>query len=298
MNSSPNANSTTTSPINVLVHGLIFMHLSAGQAYLELIAPRLTEGLSNPHLFMTGVRGSLTAQNGMVDWLRIGLYGRTPQPIPRGQMPENLKTSVLQFSISTTGLDDWNSAYIGGTVLLPWPNEISSIRCDYFDRTFLYDDSDPARKVIGDAIKQNCRGQDINAKTGLVTCLEYTYDTSKGIDTSQVPGWQPGSNLHCCFEPLMKHNIIQVNDDLGQAANLFKYPGKFDLRMRLDADDIFTNSGDHCKTTAPGIQPGDDLSLGEGLNEPLRAKTNHSPTTQSKIFNVSPANCPNFFVGP
>jgi hypothetical protein len=295
-------NSTTTmasmAPINVLVHGLIFMRLSAGQAYLELVIPKLIEG-TNPHLFVAGVHGDLRAQNGAVDWLSIGLFGSTAQPVSQGQMPKNLKSSVPQFSISATGLDSWNNTYIGGMVLLPWPIALSSIRCDYFDRAFLYDDSNPSRRVIGDTIKQNCRGTDVNAKTGLVTCLEYTYDTSKGIDLTAVPGWKPGLNLHCCFEPLMKHKIYQVNDDLGQAAKVFRYPDNFDLRMRVDAEGIFTNPGERCQTTASGIQTDDDLSLGEGLDAGLLEQAESSLSIQSSfLVNINPANCPNFFVGP
>jgi hypothetical protein len=286
-------------PINVLVHGLIFMRLSAGHAYLELVIPKLIEG-ANPHLFVAGVHGNLKAQTGTVDWLSIGLYGSTAQPVGMGQMPNNLKSSVPQFSISATGLESWNNAYIGGMVLLPWPKALSSIRCDYFDRAFLYDDSDPSRRVIGETIKQNCRGKNVNAKTGLVTCLEYTYDTSKGIDTTAVPGWDPKLklNLHCCFEPLMKHKIYQVNDDLGQAAKVFQYPDNFDLRMRVDAEDIFTNPGERCQTTASGIQTDDDLSLGEGLDAGLLEQTKSLSVQSSFLVNINPANCPNFFVGP
>jgi hypothetical protein len=279
-------------PINVLVHGLIFMRLSSGQTYLELVVPKLSEGSSNPHLFVLGVRHFLKAPNDPVtDWRDIGLYGSTADHVDPGQKPSNLKPSVLQFSISATGLDSWNSAYEDGKIYLRWPKRFSSIRCDYFDRAFLYAPTGRAG-AIGDTIKENCRGKDPNAKTGLVTCLEYDYDPAVGVN---IPGWQPGLNLHCCFEPLIKHSIDDVNEDLGQAASLFRYPQNFDLRMRPEAGSVITNPGELCPDSANGVQVGDDLSLGEGLDHALAQKKPSSPGTNR---NVNPANCPNFFVGP
>jgi hypothetical protein len=189
----------------------------------------------------------------------------------------------LQFSLSKTKLDGWNSAYEGGKIWLKWPKRISSLRCDYFDRAFLYLEG---QKNIGDEIKGRCRGGDVNAKTGIVTCLEYQYDTSVGVS---IPNWSPGLNLHCCFEPMIKHSISDVNEDLGQAALLFQSPANFDLRMRDEAGSVITNPGENCSGSASGIKPGDDLSLGEGLN---------LDPGQQVIFNINPANCPNFFVGP
>lgn len=303
MTATPSTNPAAPGAVNVLVHGLIFMRLSAGQTYLELVIPQLSEASNNPHHFVVGATGTLREQNKgtVVDWRNIGLTGSPAQPLNPGQMPPNLKKSVLQFSISTTGVGGWNSAYEGGKVLLRWPKRLSSIRCDYFDRVFLYDNTTP-RKVIGDAIKQNCRGTDPNAKIGLVTCLEYTYDPASGVN---VPGWQPGVNLHCYFEPFTKHSIDDVNEDLGQAAQLFQYPANFDLQMLQDAGGVITNSGEPCPDSPSGIQVNDDQSLGGELTATISASEKNSrfpKNTDIKVtpvtVNVSPANCPSFFVGP
>jgi hypothetical protein len=293
-----------TGAVNVLVHGLIFMRLSAGQTYLELVVPKLTEASDRRHHFFIGATGALQEQSTgtVVDWRDIGLTGSPAERLNPGQLPSNLKKSVLQFSISTTGLEGWNSAYEGGKVLLRWPKRFSSIRCDYFDRAFLYYDDTTAPKVIGNAIKQNCRGKDPNAKIGLVTCLEYTYDPASGVN---VPGWQPGINLHCYFEPFMKHSIDDVNEDLGQAAQLFQYPANFDLQMLQAAGTVITNPGEPCADPPSGIQQGDDSSLGGDLESPFSAlkKNSSSPKNADHgvnpfMVNVSPANCPSFFVGP
>lgn len=276
--------SVSNQAVNVLVHGLIFMRLSAGQTFLELLTPVLQESPTNPHLFLAGVRQNLNTPNtNPLDWRHVGLIGSSAPTVANGAMPGNLSSSVLQFSITNTGLGGFNDKSLGRVVQLPWPLRISSIRCDYFDRAFL---TDPTRPVIATEIKGRCRGSDPNAKTGIVTCLEYQYDPSQGID---VTGWSPGLNLQICFEPQMKHSIDDVNEDLGQAAAVFMNRTQFDLRMAQAAGAIITSPGEKCSRMPDGVQIGDDLSLGEGLGSPL---------SENVLVAVNPANCPNFFVGP
>jgi hypothetical protein len=285
MNTLNSSVQASTGIVNVLVHGLIFMRLSPGQTFLELVIPKLIETSTTPHQFLGGVRGNLNQLNGVVEWRDKGFIGDVAPRIGAKEMPSTLTKSVLKLSMTSTNLGGWNNANEAGKIMIQWPKRISSLRCDYFDRVFLYD---TAHANIGDEIKSRCRGTNINAKTGIVTCLEYQYDTAAGVT---IPNWSPGMNVHCYFEPLMKHSITEVNEDLGQAASLFQDPTKFDLQMRKDADGVFTAPGETCPNSAAGINTGDDLSLGESLGA-------HSSGVPVPMENISPANCPNFFVGP
>lgn len=260
----------------VLVHGLFFMRVSENRRYLELIVPPLT----NPHNFLGGVRGQLVTLHGDVAWTNIGLIGKT-QP-----NEADVRKSILQISMSKTQLGGWNRDKFAGTITLPWPVAFFSIRCDYFGRSFLYDTTKP--HVIGDNIRDNCGGKDPNAKVSFITCLQYSY--TSGI---AFPGWSPNTNLHCYNEPCNKEKIDGVNQDFLDASAIFVNKDNFDLKMAQTAGDISTARGEQCPNLPPGLDVDDDYTFPE---DPLRLVQGICKPTLTE--SVSPANCPNFFVGP
>jgi hypothetical protein len=270
--------------VNLLIHGLIFIRPNQGN--VELIAPRLAPHTVKHH-FLGGVRGNLNELLGDVDWTQIGLAGPQAPTLPPGQMPKNLKNTIPQFSLSGLDLGDWNPQYFLGRIIVPWPVNFFSVRCDYFGRAFQHNGL-----RVGREIEQRCTGGNVNAEICLCTCLQYQY--TKPLT---IPGWNAGTNLHCYFEPCIVHTIDDVNEDLIQAQNLFTKPQHFDLQMRHSAGSIVTRRGSSCPDPAPDVAQDDDYSL----TEDPKAKdicTTGAAALNEHIVNVSPANCPNFFVGP
>jgi hypothetical protein len=257
----------------VLVHGLFFMHISENRRYLELIVPPLTK----PHNFLGGVRGQLVTLHGDVGLTNIGLNGNS-------QTNEgDVRKSILQFSMSKTQLGGWQRQNFAGTITLPWPLGFFPIRCDFFDRSFLYD----RRKTnIASDITRHC-GAVSNSKVSFITCLQYNY--TSGI---AFPGWSPNTNLHLYNEPCVKETIDDVNQDLSDASSIFVNSDRFDLRMDKAAETISTPRGEQCPNLPSGLDIEDDYSLPE---DPLRLV--QGICKDIVIKNVSPANCPNVFVG-
>jgi hypothetical protein len=202
-------------------------------------------------------------------------------------MPAGLPSTIPQFSLTTTGLNDFNEAKFVAKVVLPWPKDFFTVRCHNFDKGFLFD---PAFTIIGPEIKKRCRGNDRTAKVGFITCLQYTSET--GVN---LPDWSRGTNVHVYFEPCKKHTITEVNDDLKKARDIFVVPGNFDLQMLQTAGSVITPRGSMCSRVPPGFDKDkDDFSLHEDL-EP-RKQGFCPPVVPGSGLN--PSNCPNFFVGP
>lgn len=262
--------------ILVLVHGLFFMRVSENRQYLELIVPPVKN-----HNFLGGVRGQLVTLHGDVSWTNIGLIGAR---IPPNET--DVRKSILQISMSKTQLGGWRRDKFAGTITLPWPLAFFSIRCDFFARTFLYDKSKTT--VVGDNIRDNCGGKDPNSKVSFITCLQYSY--TSGIS---FPGWTPGTNLHCYNEPCEKEEIDGVNQDFSDASAIFVNSNNFDLRMDKTAGAVTTARGEQCPNLPTGLDVDDDYSFPE---DPLRLVQGICKPKLTE--NVSPANCPNFFVGP
>ncbi len=287
-----------TNYINVLVHGLFFMWFNPETRFLELIAPAV-DPKDTPeacrHRLLGGIRLHLQeykdAYKHPVDWTKI-LKGSEHLPKP-DEVLKNLKSSILQFSMGEVGTQGWSDKpenFIG-KFILPWPIAFYSLRHDYFTRSFVYKDSE-----VGKKIKNRCYSNP-NSEIGLVTCLLYTYE--EGTESkirSQIPKWRADTNLHCYFEPCKKHSIEQVNKDLKNARAAFKYPDAFDLELDENAmKDIVTPIGRN-PITPPGYDKNDEYSLTDDPEKPedICRGTDGCPG----IVNVSPANCPNFFVGP
>jgi hypothetical protein len=277
-----------------MVHGLFFMWLNPETKFLELIAPAVDkESTPKPcrHRLAGGIRGHLQEYaNQNVDWTKIGLEGSdAPKP---ADVLKNVKSSVLQFSMNKVGLKQWSEAKnFAGRFILPWPVEIYSLRHDYFERSFVYN-----RSNVGDDIEYRCHRKsgtpDRNAEIGLVTCLQYTYEDGQGV---RIRPWRPDINLHCYFEPCKKHSIKQVNDDLKNAARAFEPAGKFDLQLNEKAlENVVTPIGRNPKVPY-GCHLEDEYSL---TDDPQKPKICADAGGCIGVLNVSPANCPNFFVGP
>lgn len=260
--------------VNVLVHGLFFMHLSDNGKELELVAPPLKK----LHNFLGGVRGQLIKLHGSVSWNNIGLQGN---PAPN---LGDIKKSILRFNMSETGLGGWKRQNFAGTITLPWPLGFFSIRCDVFDTSFLYD-----KKFLNIAnnIIKNCRG-DAKSRVSFITCLQYRY--TAGVN---IPGWTPGTNLHCYCEPCTKDSVDETNRDYVDARAIFTNGPQFDLQMDQAAGSVITPRGAQCPTVPNGLNIDDDYSLPE---DPLRVA--QGICKNEEVENISPANCPNFFVGP
>jgi hypothetical protein len=281
-----------TNYVNVLVHGLFFMWLNQDTGFLELIAPSVDPpDADNPHHLLGGIREHLQPYQGPIDWSDIGLMGSDAPTLKPGEMPQNLKSSILQFSMQEVGLTGWNKKdeNFVGRFILPWPTEFYSLRHDYWERAFVYytpKDGNYSSKV-GDAIKGHCY-HDRNGEIGVITCLQYIYE-----DRISLPGWRPDINVHCYFEPCIKHSIFDVDADLKQAQKLFLPPDAFDLQMNVNLEGIVTPMG-HNPVLPPNYDKNDEYSL---TDDPKKPKDICASSGVS-VVNVSPANCPNFFVGP
>lgn len=258
--------------VDVMVHGLFFMWQNGDN--LELIAPSVNTGSSTKHHFLGGFRGRLQKLTGTVDWLNIGLIGKKPSSPTDG-----LKPSVLQFSLTDTQLGVWKSdpSIYEGRIVLPWPLEFYSLRCDDFGNSFKH-----LSPNVGANIDKYCKAYN---RIGVITCLRYAYSSS-------LPA--PNQNIHCYFQPCTKHSIAEVNDDLKLAGNCFSNCQNFDLEMDRSVGSIYTPPALSCPSTPPEAITDDCYSLDD---DPLRP-IDLCPPPHAEVFNVNPANCPNFYVRP
>jgi hypothetical protein len=282
-----------TNYVNVLVHGLFFMWLNQDTGFLELRAPAVDQdGACNPHHLLGGIRGFLQDhKNESVYWTEIGLIGSDPPALKPGEMPKNLKKPILKFSMQEVGITGWNKdANLAGKFILPWPAAFYSLRHDFWERSFVYytkDDDPKYTSRVGDAIKRHCY-DDRNTEIGVITCLQYTWE-----DGISLTPWKRGINLHCYFEPCIKHSIFDVDADLRAAKKCFSPPDAFDLQMNVNLEGIVTPMG-HNPVLPPNYDKNDEHSL---TDDPKKPKDICASSGVS-VVNVSPANCPNFFVGP
>jgi hypothetical protein len=304
------ASSTVEGRLNVLIHGLLFMRMVDRESTpkVQLVAPRISG-----HKFIGGAPGNLQVLSGDIKLLD-GLRGMSPtwKGSDKTKIPLDIKPSILQF-LSTETLTgnlktDVQSAF--GTVLLPWPQEFFSLRCDGFSKYF---ESNPST-VVGKNIKAHCN----NGATdiGVVTCLQYKCDFA----TPPLPGWIPTTNMHFYMLSSKGHDITTVNAALAEAANIFDGgTNPFDFRIvAMPSTPVPTPIGQDCSNVI-GISALDELSLDEwpsgwqhGMSDLVsRKQTDLHDTTKAtqprssavaKVnpvdANLNPANCPNFYVGP
>jgi hypothetical protein len=269
--------------INVFVHGFFFMRLGSDSKTIELIVPPVP---SKPeHKFVGGIRGQLQPLTRPVtDWTHIGLDGTTTtQPDP-GNIPVEVVSTIPQFSLTTTGIADFDESTFDARVILPWPKKFLSVRCDSLDNAFLFN---KRRPIVGPEIKRRC-----GTKVGFITCLQYTSANGVTVFGSTVP---PQTNLHVYFEPCQKHKIKEVNNDLTKAQDIFFVSAKFDLKMKRRGDKLPSTPASPVGLCSDpdGFQRGDDLSLCEDTLARVGVCVK-----ALRIENANPSNCPNFFVGP
>ncbi len=243
--------------VNVLIHGLFFMTLNKVTTNLEILVPNIPD-----HHFVVGLRGSRVITSGTVDLTdpAIGLKGGTPTQSPNG-IPADIPGSIFQFTKAETGIGDFSKdpAKFLGRIILPWPAKFFCLRCDDIKSTFLYDPS----SLVGSRIELNARLKN-STVLGIVPCLQYTRATVAALP------WASSFNLHFYLQPTSPHDINAVNTDLSLAASCFMNPKQFDLKML---------------TGGPPVLPVQKISA------------NTKRMVDPHEGGVSPANCPNFYVG-
>jgi hypothetical protein len=297
--------------INIIIHGLFFMTLQPNETdptkpKLLIYAPNIPN-----HHFVGGVRGRRVQLPGDIDWSDINLIGGTPQWVPgdertQNKIPTDVKGSIIQFTKTETGVGDFtpDPSQYKGIITLPWPAEWYSLRCDDISATFRY----MPTSLVGKKIESNARRMGYR-NLGIVTCLRY------GYETIGLPPWAGHLNVHFYLQPCTDHLISDVNVDLKAAAQCFTNANYFDLQM-IDGPIQKTDPGKYqCGDVPPGVTTEDELSLNEEKaldilmicpdrqcdntgDNASEDSENAGENSEGKDPAVSPANCPNFYVGP
>jgi hypothetical protein len=267
---------------NFFIHGLFFLEakkLDSGKWVLEIKAPKVSG-----HVLLGGPRKNLGKLTDMDFTTNSGLpdnYAPTYDPShPENPIPTDIKPSILQFTKDETkvgNLAPYDPSLYLGRILLPWPKEFFSLRADNFPYITA------GKSVVADKIKGRCR----DSKIGTVTCLQYPYN---------LPGAYHIQLLACDYE-----NVCHVNQALIEAKSIFKTPANFDFYIPSEMGATSTDD-----PSVPGAVREDENS--EKEDEPATWQRwcqnviiPHAPCDcpPGKICpeNVSPANCPLFFVG-
>jgi hypothetical protein len=267
--------------VNVLLHGLFFMRQSANN--LEVLAPNIPG-----HHFIGGVRGTRQELTGTQDLTALGLVGKNGAP-----SLDDVDGGIMQFPLSAvSAFKPTNGPQFLGSILLPWPIKFSSLRADKIATAFRA----IPNSSIGKAIVQNALGKGRDS-LGVVTLLQYTIPPA-GIrsDASQL-------NIHFYLQPRNPHNIRDVNQDLDAAANCFVNSAGFDLQMTDDGNDpppaqatgnlVFGTTVEDERSVDEEFLQSPDIAL-ICKNDPVPSLP---PPQTGPQPNVSPANCPTFFVG-
>jgi hypothetical protein len=293
---------TVKGTLNILLNGLFFMERlpdptdpnNSSKSLLAIHAPKVTD-----HVFLAGTRSNLEASTGF-DWSTgFGLTGgSTTFDNPQSpEIPRELPASVLQFTRKETGVGGFktDSNLFLGTVTLPWPKQIPLLRPDSFPPFDQGDSQHP--KNIAPKIKARCGSQ-----IGNVICLQYDCNFSGPV----LPPDAPIMNVHlymlCCKDS--DGTVNHINAALMDSAAIFQSPG-FDLNLRNVA---VQGSPYDPRPPIPGITLEDERAAIEdgactGMQTaavtPNKKSTgkNKKPMANKNNRNVSPANCPAFFMG-
>lgn len=265
--------------VNILLHGLFFMTLEGSN--LRVYAPNIPN-----HYFVGGIRGSrVKLQSGVQDLTGLGLKGK-PMPDPDG----DVNGSIMQFSISDVGgfngltdTDHNGQPLFKGSILLPWPLRIIGLRAGDVSG-FRTESGSIADHIVANTRRKN------KSTLGVVALLQYALpalDQAGGI--SQL-------NIHYYLQPCLPHEVDQVNADLIAAQSSFKNRAGFDLQMLVDVPPPPISPSGHLEF---GTAKEDEQSFDEerivGAADVVFVCRNDPPPP---VHNVSPANCPIFFVGP
>lgn len=299
----------------ILLHGLLFMELAKDAqngGYLSIKAPQI-----HGHKLWCGYQGKVQeCTDTDIDWRQVGLNGSSSGKPSSCNVPADVDSSILQFGQNDTGTGALN----GKThclLSLPWPNRFFAIRTDKMPH-YISDNPGKTGKKVCDALAL-CSGGTI----GLVTALQYT------VSSIIVPGGAAcAGKYHYFFEhdPSSQSGNSDINDHLQQAKDLFANGSNFDLKV--DKKDVGNYTGWQTQGLPDCIDWTDELSYHEVIclqeTAPLlleelvlkrEATRNGVRAAQRKqrladiqqevrklqnkvcIEMVSPANCPNFFVG-
>jgi hypothetical protein len=305
----------TPGTLNVLLNGLFFMELDNSDPTnpkLLIHAPKLTD-----HDFVVGTRDNLQTSTGF-DWSTgFGLTGGRPTFNQSQDIPDQVPTSILQFTKKETGFsalqpDNGSGNLYFGTVTLPWPkNSMISLRPDNFPPF------DPGTaqtpKNVAPKIMKRCRTSQI----GNIICIQYECTFSGPV----LPPASPVMNVHldmrCCDDNAGTPD--HINTALAEAAGVFQpdpqNPGSFDLQLQKNAHIV--KSPFEPQPQLPGVPleeeraPNEDpggcpnmpvLAISSVKNPLSKAKKRQSTAAiqgQGTVSaaNVSPANCPALFLG-
>lgn len=273
--------------VSILIHGLFFMTQEGTN--LRIYVPNLSS-----HHFIGGLRGARQELSGEQDLTGFGLLGKAPDPV------NDVDGTIMQFASKDVGgfhaLNDTDSQgrpLFRGSILLPWPLRFIGLRAGNIATSFR---TDPASS-IGNEIVTNARGKN-SSTLGVVTLLQYT------LPALQPAGGISQLNIHYYLQPCTDHTIAEVNDDLKTAKSCFKNSPGFDLLMLTPpfASELIPPSG-HLEfgTTKEDEQSLDEERAGKASDIQFicRNDLHASPSlnSQGSETNVSPANCPVFFVG-
>jgi hypothetical protein len=229
-------------------------------------------------------------------------------------IPKDVSTSILQFTKSQTGVGSFKpddpSLYFG-KVILPWPAGIIPLRLDTFPPVDSGDSQHP-KHVAPELI--NCCGL---SQTAVAICLQYGYNFSGPV----LPPTTPTMNLHlhmrCCNDS--GSTVDHINAALTDAAAIFTVPN-FDVQLKKVA---VVASGFDDQPPVLGVSPEDERAAIEDgacrvaktpVGSLIKKLPQHSKVPQKTTNtraqakstegggivsqeNVSPANCPHFFVG-
>jgi hypothetical protein len=302
---------TVPGTVNILLNGLFFLEVDKANKLLLISAPKVRD-----HTFLAGTRQNLQPSTGF-DWspASFGLTGKDPTFSSDPDIPTDITNSILQFTKNETGVGPLKtdpSLYFG-KVILPWPLTITPLRIDHLPAF------DPSKTNVGPKIKARCGSQIAD-----VICLQYNYQFSGPV----LPPTNPTTNFHlhmlCCKDS--DGSVQHINDALTDAAGTFTNQGKFDLRMQGAVQPTTIDQ----PPPITGVSPEDERAAIEdgacrgsqgvgassmknhpssGRNEKMKNLSSNPKGTKKtaasqandggtvEAENVSPANCPSFFLG-
>jgi len=272
--------------VNVLLHGLFFLRKSGDN--LEVLAPKVPG-----HHFIGGARGTRQELTGPQDLTNLGLVGKIGSGLGAPSL-DDVDGSIMQFSTIDSGqLKPLTGPEFLGSILLPWPIKFGSLRVGKIATQFQpASNSNIGKKIVSNATD---KGHD---SLGVVILLQYTLPAGMGTfrsDASQV-------NIHFYLQPRDPHDVNDVNKDLAAVKNCFVNPAGFDLQMQLTKNIIPPQAIGNFQL---GTTTEDEFSVDEELDQSPDIRLicmNDPPTAIIRVDphtgqpNVSPANCPMFFV--
>ncbi|MGB9122531.1 MAG: hypothetical protein WCE73_18080 [Candidatus Angelobacter sp.] len=271
--------------VNILLHGLFFMTQEGGN--LRIYAPNIPK-----HHFVGGIRGFREELTVSPDLTNFGLRGKAdpqtglPAPDPVG----DIDGSIMQFPTSDVGgfngLDDTDgqgNPLFKGSILLPWPTKFIALRTGDITTTFLAKSGSIANHIVGNATGKG------SSTLGVVALLQYTLPALNQV------GGVPPLNIHYYLQPCSPHLLKDVDDDLKAARPSFKNPAGFDLEMFTDKEPTPIPTSDHSEF---GTTKEDEQSFDEERIHGIPDAAFICRNDPLIVPDVSPANCPIFFVGP